>query len=180
MKSNSCKGISLIEIIIYVAIVGLLAAIALPTYTSGEKYQREAIAQQFADAIRYARMETMRTGQPHGFRYLTNQERIRVFSADTSTNPYTMVFDVYHPIDKQLYDYTLPEEAWTNSNPVRHVSAYRGTCDTSAIVYFDANGAPWCNNPNNVLLDSFELEINVWSGQAVVRLEGVTGRVTIQ
>ena len=166
--------------IIVVTIVALLAAVSMPSFAPSEKYQREAIAQQFADAIRYARMEAMRTGKPYGFRYLANEERIRVFRADETTNPFTMVFDVYHPIDKQLYDYTLPQEAWTNSNPVRHVSAYRGTCDTSATIYFDTNGAPWCNDPNNVLLENFDLEINIWSGQVVVRLEGVTGKVNIQ
>lgn len=180
MKKYAYTGISLIEITIFVAIIGIIAAIAFPSLKSSEKYQREAIAQQFADAIRYARSESIRVGQPHGFRYLTNQKRIRVFTADTGTNPATLVFDVYHPIDKQLYDYTLPSEAWTASNPIQHVYAYRGTCDTIAIIYFDANGTPWCNDPSNVLLDYFNLEINVGSGQTVVHLDGLTGRVTMQ
>ena len=180
MKSYGCKGISLIEVTIFVAIVGIIAAIALPSLAPSKKYQREAIAQQFADAMRYARSESIRTGKPHGFRYLTNQKRIRVFTADTVTNPATLVFDVYHPIDKQLYDYTLPSEAWTASNPIQHVFAYRDACNTIAIIYFDANGTPWCNDPNNILLDYFDLTINIGSGQTLVHLEGPTGRVTIQ
>ena len=180
MKSYACKGLSLIEVTIYVAIVGLIAAIAIPSLSPSNKYQREAIAQQFADAMRYARSESIRTGQPHGFRFLVNQERIRVFTADTSTNPATLVFDVYHPIDKQLYDYTLPAEAWTASNPITKTSIYRGTCDTQAIIYFDANGTPWCNDPSNILLDYFDLNINVGGKQIIVHLDGLTGRVTIQ
>ena len=174
------KGITLIEMAIYVAILGLIAVIALPMYSPSNKYQREAIAQQFADAIRYARLQAISTGEPYGFRFLSNQERIRVFRADTATTPATMVFDVYHPIDKQLYDYTLPSEAWDGSNPVSHNYLYRGNCISIAIIYFDANGTAWCNDPNDVSLDYFELQINVGEKQSIVRLDGITGGVSIR
>ena len=180
MNFSYCKGVTLLEVIIVVTIIAVTAVVVFPSITSSEKYQREAVAQQFADAIRYARIETIRTGQPHGFRYLSNQKRIRVFSADTGTNPATLVWDVYHPISKQLYDYTLPPEASTAPDPIKRVAIYRGTCNTPGIVYFASNGTSWCNDPNNVLVDYFDLEINVGSGQSIVHLDGLTGRVTIQ
>ena len=180
MNYYACKGLTILELTSAIAILAIIAVVALPSFAPSEKFQREAVAQQFAEAIRYARIESIRTGQPHGFRFFPTQERIRVFSADTGTNPPTLVWDVYHPIDKQLYDYTLPPEAAKASNPVKRVSVYRGTCDTPGIVYFDANGTSWCNDPNNILVDYFDLEINVGSGQSVVHLDGLTGRVTIQ
>ena len=180
MNFSICKGATLLEVIIVVTIIAVFAVVALPSFTSSEKYQRESVAQQFADAIRFARTESIRTGQPHGFRFLSAQDRIRIFSADTTINPAGLVWDVYHPIDKQLYDYTLPPEAANATNPIQRVAIYRGTCNTPGIVYFNANGMAWCNDPNNILVDYFDLEINVGSGQSIVHLDGITGRVTIQ
>lgn len=180
MNLHASKGITLLELTISVAIITIFALIALPSFSPSEKYLRESVAQQFADAIRYARTESIRTGQAHGFRYFSTQNRIRVFSADTGTNPATLIWDIYHPIDKQLYDYTLPDKAANASNPIKRVAVFRGTCNTPGIVYFNANGTPWCNDPNNILVDYFDLEINVGSGQSIVNLDGITGRVTIQ
>ena len=180
MYAHANKGISLIEITIFVAIISIIAIIAIPSFSPSEKYQRAAIALQFADAMRFARSESIRTGQPHGFRFFPSQERIRVFTADTATDPATLVYDVYHPIDKQLYDYTIPADAWTAPNPAKKNAVFRGTCDTESIIYFDANGTPWCNDPSNILVDYFDLEINVGAGQSIVHLDGLTGRVTIQ
>ncbi len=173
-------GYTLIELIIVVATLGLIAAIAAPAFSPESERDLELVAEEFADAIRFARSESIRTGEPHGFRFLTNQYRIRVFTADTSVSPWTWVWDVYHPVTKQLYDYTFPADLAGPSVPVAQTTAYRSTCDRSGVVYFDANGTPWCLEPETALLDSYSLEITGVSGQFTVSLDGITGRVTVQ
>ena len=130
--------------------------------------------------MRFARSESIRTGQPHGFRFLTNQYRIRVFTADTTGSPWTWVWDVYHPIDKNLYDYTFPTELTGSTPPVVHTPVYRGSCNRQGTVYFNANGTPWCLEPETVLLESYRLDLIVGTGQKTVNLDGITGRVTVQ
>ena len=61
-----------------------------------------------------------------------------------------------------------------------HAPVYRGTCNRSGVVYFDANGTPWCLEPETILLDSYRLNITTDAGQASVNLDGITGRVTVQ
>ena len=174
-------GYTLTELMIVVMILTVIAAIVVPATTStGPEKKLELAAEEFAAAMRFARNEAIRTGEPHGFRFLTNQERIRVFSADTSGSPWTWVWNVYHPVSKQLYDYTLPDELFGAPDPIAHTAVYRSTCDRTAVVYFDASGTPWCLEPETALLDSFRLDITTNDGQIAVNLDGITGRVTVQ
>ena len=172
---------TLTELVIVVTILGIVAAIAVPATLSSESdEQLELVAEEFAAAMRFARDESIRTGEPHGFRFLTNQYRIRVFTADTSGSPWTWVWDVYHPISKQLFDYTFPTELAGAATPVIHAPVFRGTCNTNGVIYFDASGTPWCLEPETVLLESYRLDITTTAGQASVNLYGITGRVTVQ
>ena len=61
-------GYTLIELIITITIIAVIAAIAMPAFSSGSDRQLEAAAAEFAAAMRFARTEAMRTGEPHGFR----------------------------------------------------------------------------------------------------------------
>ena len=174
-------GYTLIELVIVVTILAIVAAIVVPAATStGPEKELQLVAEEFAAAMRYARSESIRTGEPHGFRFLTNQERVRVFAADTSGTPWTWIWDVYHPVTKQLYDYTLPAELFGAPDPIAQTAVYRSTCDRTGSVYFDANGTPWCLEPETILLDSYRLDITTAAGQIAVNLDGITGRVTVQ
>ncbi len=173
-------GLTLIELVVVISVIAIIAAIAYPALPTDNSKELDAAAAQFAAAMRFARTESMRTGEPHGFRFLTNQYRIRVFSADTTGSPWAWVWDVYHPIDKQLFDYTFPPELTGSSPPVTHDFTYRGTCNTQAVIYFDGNGTPWCLDPETVLLESYRLDLVAGSNQRSVSLDGITGRVTVQ
>ena len=181
MRRRIRNGYTLIELVIVVSTIALIAAIAIPATTStSSDRQLEQVANEFADAIRFARSESIRTGKAHGFRFLTNQYRIRVFSADTAGSPWTWIWDVYHPIDKDLYDYTFPSDLAGSETPVEHFPDYRGTCDRQGVVYFDANGTPWCLEPETILLESYRLDFVAGGSTASVSLDGISGRVTVQ
>ena len=177
---RSQSGYTLTELVIVIGLIALIASVAVTKPGSSREKQVDQAVANFAAAIRYARSESMRTGQPHGFRFLTNQYRIRVFSADTTGSPWTWIWDVYHPVDKNLFDYTFPADLAGSAAPVVHTPVYRGTCDRQGVVYFNADGTPWCLEPETVLLESYQLDIATPDGTAVIRLDGITGRVTVQ
>ncbi len=172
-------GLTLIELVVVISVIAIIAAIAYPALPKDDSQELDMAAAEFAAAIRFARNESMRTGEPHGFRFLVNQYRIRVFRADTSVNPWTWIWDVYHPIDKQLYDHTFPADLTGSAIPVEHTPVYRGTCDRQGVVYFDENGTPWCLEPETVLLESYRLDFVTDTANVAITLDGITGRVTI-
>ncbi len=177
---GSCSGYTLTELVIVIGLLALIAAVAVPSSNQSEKKQLDLAAAEFASAVRFARSESIRTGEPHGFQFLTNQYRIRVFRADTSANPWTWIWDVYNPVSKQLYDFTFPAELSSIDPPVAHTFVYRGACNTQGAVYFDANGTPWCLEPETTLLDAYRLDFYTTGGNAAVVLDSITGRVTVQ
>jgi type II secretion system protein H len=173
-------GYTLTELIIVVTILGIVAAIAVPTTSSNEGEQLELAAQEFAAAMRFARSEALRTGEPHGFRQESSAKRIRVFRLDQDTSPATLIYDVYHPVDKQLYDFDLNLQSLAAAESLSRTTVFRGTCNQAGNIYFDNNGTPWCADPDTILLDTFEIDLILGSSRRTVTLDDVTGRVTVQ
>jgi type II secretion system protein H len=173
-------GYTLGEILIVVSILGIVAAVAIPGFSSTNPQPLELAAEDFANAMRFARSEAMRLGTPIGFRQHSGNKRIRVFRADTSATPWTLNYDVYHPHSKHLYDIKLDAHPFAAADSVSHNRVYRGTCDRPRNAYFDSNGTPWCAEPDTVLLEQFDVTLTLGSHSRVVTLHGISGRVSVQ
>lgn len=173
-------GFTLVELLIVVTILGVAAAVAIPDISTTNPGKLKIAAEEFAQAMRFARSEAIRTGQPHGFRQRSDNRRIRVFRPDTGTSPWTLNYDVYHPLSKQLYDIKLREHSIAAVGNVSHNRVFRGTCNKPRNVYFDRNGTSWCADPENVLLDQFVVTLTLGTHTRTVTLHGITGRVTVQ
>lgn len=180
MRATTQRGYTLLELLVVATIVGLVATIALPSSSSGDAATLDLAAAEVADAIRFARGEAMRLGVARGFRQHSGTKRIRVFSMDDATTPATLVYDIYHSVDKHLYDRELEQRPFAFAGTMARIATFRGTCNQTGNIYFDANGTPWCANPDNVLLDQFEVTLTHGQASRVVRLDSITGRVTIQ
>jgi len=174
------QGFSLVELVIVTLILSIVAVVAMPDLSSDETYKLDLASQEVADAMRFARSESLRTGAPRGFRQQSSQQRIRVFRADMGTSPPTRVYDVYHPVSKQLYDIELDKHAFADASDVNRVTLFKGACNQTGNIYFDANGTPWCADPENILLEQFDVTLSLGTHSRVVTLHGITGRVTVQ
>jgi len=171
---------TLVEILIVVSLLGIVAAVAVPNYSSVNPQPLDLAAEEIANAMRFARSEAMRLGRPIGFRQHSINKRIQVFRADTGTAPWTLNYDVHHPLSKHLYDIKLDSHPFAAADSVSHNRVYRGTCDRPRNVYFDNNGSPWCAEPETVLLEQYDVTLTLGSHSRVVTLHGVSGRVTVQ
>jgi len=157
-----------------------MAAVVVPSFSSPDPERLDTAAQEIADAMRFARSEAMRLGEPRGFTENSSQKRIRVFRPETGTLPWTLVYDVYHPVSKQIYDITLDTHAFAKADSVTATRVYRGACNQDWNVYFDAGGIPRCTDPETVLLQQYDVTLSLGTQTRVVSLNSITGQVSVQ
>ena len=181
MSSSCCKGVTLIEMIVVVTIIAVFAVVALPSFTSSEKYQLEAAAQQFADAIRFARSEAIRTGNAYGVYIRDDLQKISVYRVDTGTNPWTPIYDVYHPVTKQIYTIDLNNDSASSVDSIVESFTYQGgSCTNERYTNFNNNGVAYCSDPNNVLMNQGALTFNLNSHFREITLNGLNGQVSVK
>ena len=174
------RGYSLLELLAVVIILGIAASVAIPDISTTNPNKLDLAAEEIAQAMRFARSEAVRTGEPRGFRQQTTEKRIRVFRPDTSASPWPLNYDVYHPVSKKLYDVDLDTHPFAQADSLNHNRIYRGTCNKPGSVYFDSSGIPRCTDPETVLLEQFDVTLTLGSHTRVVSLSAITGRVTVQ
>jgi type II secretion system protein H len=180
MRARQEHGYTLVELIIVVVVLAVIAAIAVPGTSASSDKRLDLAAQEFATAMRFARSESIRTGDPYGFRQQSSAKRIRVFRLDAGTSPATLIYDVYHPVAKQLYDIDLNVESLAAADSLNRTAVFRGACNQEGNIYFDSNGTPWCADPGTTLVMSFEVDLVSGLSSRTVTLDGITGRVTVQ
>ena len=157
-----------------------MAAAVVPSFFSADPNKLDAAAEVQAEAMRYARAEAMRRGEPMGFRQSSTNKRIRVFNLDTGTAPWTKIYDVYHPLSKKLWDIRLDDHPFAASDTMSTNRVFRGICNASNDVYFDENGIARCADPETVPLELYEVILTLGSESRTVSLDGFSGKVTIQ
>ncbi len=166
------RGYSLLELSIVVLILGIMAAAVIPSFLSSDSSKLDLAAEIQAEA--------MRRGVPMGFRQQNGQKRMRVYSLDTGTAPWTTLFDVYHPVSKKLWDIRLDEHPFAAADTVTANRVWRGTCNNFSNVYFDRHGIARCANPETVPLELYQVILTLGSDSRTVSLDGFSGQVTIQ
>jgi prepilin-type N-terminal cleavage/methylation domain-containing protein len=183
MKAPVQAGVSLVELLVVITILGFAAMLAIPGFSTSDHAKLELAAEEYAQAIRYARSLAMQQGAPFGFRNPPGADditRIRVFRVDTTTNPWTPIYDVTHPLSKNLYAIDLKSHRFAFAESVNRTISFRGACNVVGNTYFDANGTPWCADPEDVLLEQLDITFSSGPVSRVVTLHGLSGRVTIQ
>jgi prepilin-type N-terminal cleavage/methylation domain-containing protein len=174
------RGFSLYELLFVVVIIGLFAIVMTPSKAPGESVKLALAASEIADAMRFARSEALRSGVARGVRAQSVEKRVRIFRMDTVTSPATLVYDVYHPVDKQIYDRKFGQLPFDFTGSMNQAPVFRGTCDSPEDIYFDADGTPWCADPDDVLVKSLVITLTLGFETRSVTLQGINGRVTVQ
>lgn len=172
-------GITLLEVLIVVAILGIAAVVAIPESSSSRVYQLDLAADEIAQTLRFARDESMRTGRTYGVHLNPAYRRLRVFESDFGTTPATAVYDVYDPVTKNLYTLDFDTHPFVHPDSMSVVPAFRATCDTPMYIHFDRRGNARCGTSSAVLLTGLAVTIALGTESRSVTLDGVTGRVSL-
>jgi len=176
----SDRGITLLELVLVVALLGILALVVLPAVQPYDEQKLDVAAQEVAAAVRFARDEAIRTGTRHGVIVNVGSQRLQVFWLDTSALP-TRIFDVRDPLDKKLYDLQFATDPDLSGVKVTGASFYyRGRVNPTDFVGFDKRGTPKFNDSGTIrLLSNSEIKLGSGDAERIIKVAPVTGRVTV-
>jgi len=185
MRAMTERGYTLVELVITVTIIAVIAAIAVPAFSSGSDQRLQLAAKEVASAIRYARSESIRTGEAHGLTISQATQKVTVNKYDLSTAPISVLYTLTHPINKQPYDFNVNTGSTTKGVTIgntQDVFNFTGLGGRRSVI-FDANGTPkWIvgSGPTTYLLSDASVELSYGNQQSTVSLTPITGRVIVQ
>lgn len=185
MRVKEERGYTLLELVIVVTILGIIAAVAIPSVSSSSDAKLRLAAEEVASAIRFARSEAVRTGEGHGLTVSQTTQKVTVKKYDLTTAPISTLGTLVHPIDKQPYDFNVNTRSTTQGVTISNsqdVFNYTGLGGRRSLI-FDAIGTPkWIvgSGPTTYLLSDGDIELSYGGQQLVVSVAPITGRVTIQ
>ena len=179
--SRNEHGLSLVELLIVVTILGVVAAVAVPSFSSTDPKKLELAAAGVANAIRFARSEAIRTGVPHGVRVQTSAQQLRVYWLDTSGSTPTHTYDVRNPVDKKLFHLLFGKDRTLLNMQLSGVKfKFAKFATPREYLGFDATGLPKYNNAGTIhMLESAAIAISDGDQQKTINIEPTTGRVTV-
>jgi len=179
------RAYTLLELVVVVTILGIIAAVAIPSVSQGSDAKLRLAAAEVASAIRFARSEALRTGEGHGLTVSQVTQKITVKKYDLTTAPISTLYTLTHPIDKQPYDFNVNTRSTTQGVTISNtddVFNYTGLGGRRSLI-FDANGTPkWIvgSGPTTYLLSDGDIELSYGGRQRLVSVAPITGRVTIR
>lgn len=183
----SIAGLSLIELSVVVAIMGIVALVTVPNLSPAKTQQLELAANTVADALRFARSESVRTGQVHGVlidtdgtESTTKEVTVYRVNPDDLTDFSAIL---YHPVRKQFHDLQLSNTRLlrgvfiTNSPQPFDIQGVGRTKQ----VHFNAAGDPvYTQGTSSFPMLSGEIRLSNGQQTMSIVIAPITGRVTIQ
>jgi prepilin-type N-terminal cleavage/methylation domain-containing protein len=164
-------GFTLIEVILVVLIIGIAAAVVVPTMSSAGSMQLRSAANMVAADLEYAKSMAISRGQPYTVDFSPSTERYWVLDGPTGNV-------IPHPVKKGL-PYTVD---FPNESRLSQVQIVSTTFGTHNRVTFDYLGSPYgeaadgsltpLNGPGTIVLQAGTIT-------KTVTVEAVTGFISV-
>ena len=185
VKTKSQAAFSLLELSIVVLIIGIMAIVVVPDSSPTSQQKLDLVANQIAQALRFAHSEALRTGEHHGVTISQVTQTITVKKWDMTTDPVSTELVPYHPVSKQNFVFdadglTLaPGTSISNSSDI---FLYNSIGRRRSLI-FDPRGIPvWVLGSDDSVYRLIEGIVKLSNGQSRrdITVAPLTGRVTIQ
>ena len=165
-------GVTLAEMLVVVAVIGIAAAVVIPQASSVSPAAVEAAAAEVARAIRFAQREAIRTGTVHRVSVDPATQELRVFEL-----PASGAVTSTHPVDKRDYKVLFGNNAMLPGTIVSSVFKY-DTQATTNYISFTRDGSPGDTDLSDPLREDGVITLRHGNAERVVRVAPSTGRVS--
>lgn len=181
------RGLSLIELNMVVATIAIIALMMVPGRAPANVAQIDGVLNEVAQALRFTRDLAARSEQPHGLRFNSEGQLLRVFRVEDDAGTYTAKFDVYDPLKKSLYELELPREAraflnWngrSGADPVTSVfNDGQSPCLAARTLVIEPDGTTRCFNPYGGRLEGVEVRLGSATYTRALRLDPFTSTIS--
>ena len=179
-------GYSLLELTIVVLIIGIMAAAVIPSFfSSTDQYKLDLVAEEIAQALRFAQNESLRTGQHYGATISQTTQTITVKKWDVSADPVTTELVPYHPVSKQSFVFDADGFSLASGVAISNSSdvfLYDSIGRRRSMI-FDPEGYPvWIMNAGANVYRLRDGSVTLSDGENTrnVLIAPITGRVTVQ
>ena len=116
----------------------------------------------------------------HGVSVDVPTNLVRVFRLDEGPDPNVKVFDVYHPVTKQLYAIQFGGPPYAGIDLSNYGGQLVGPCSEPGHMAFDSNGVVRCSEPTTTRINNASVELTTGELVKSVAIDGYTGRVSVQ
>ncbi len=179
-------GYSLLELTLVVLILGIMAAAVVPSFFSGtDQYKLDLVAEEIAQALRFAQNEARRTGQHHGATISQATQTVTVKKWDVTTDPASTELVPYHPVSKKAFVFDADGFSLAQGVAIANASdvfLYDSIGRRRSLI-FDQHGMPvWIMSAGADVYRLLDGTVTLSDGdnQRNVVIAPVTGRVTVQ
>lgn len=181
MQQSRSHGVTLVELLIVILILGIVALVTISSFSSNNPEKLELAVTEVVNAIRFARNEAIRTGTVHGVHVEASLQRLRVYQLKDVLGVLTPDYSVRNPVDKKLFYLVFDQSHTLKGTQLLSVTLnFVGLATESEYLEFDASGAPKYDNLGMThMLETATLVITDSSRQQTVSVAPMTGRVTV-
>lgn len=178
--THAAQGYSLVELLIVISLFSLIAAIATPALFDDNDGTLDNAAAAVATALRTARSEAIRTGKPYGVNAESFAQSVRVYRLDETVSPAAVIYDVYHPLNKQLYDLRFDTEDVATKIDTVYFKFDGFFVAQNMIGFAGVTGAPKYNFfGSTLMLETGYVRMSLDGQTRTISISPVTGRVTV-
>lgn len=163
-----------------------MAAAVIPSFFSAtDQYKLDLVAEEIAQALRFAQSEARRTGQPHGATISQVSQTITVKKWDITTDPVSTELVPYHPVSKKALVFDADGFSLAPGVEIANASDVflYDTIGRRRSLIFDENGLPvWIMSAGADVYRLLDGTVTLSDGgnQRSVVVAPITGRVTLQ
>jgi prepilin-type N-terminal cleavage/methylation domain-containing protein len=174
-------GFTLFELVIVAVLVVVFTAAALPGLRPSQQAKLDLATAQVADAIRFARDEAIRTGDPVYVELDWNTDRLLIAEADLSGATVAAGATLRHPIDMKRLDIIVSSAATTSGVEIMNDPFDYPLGGRQPSVVFDGQGLPFRKAGGSYQRMTLgEIDLVLGDTQRTIFLAPITGRVTTQ